>query len=333
MLKLIFKLPESIKKWIAGTPEVRRGITLDLDMQIVCKLGRLIPPLETFSPKVARKLFSKSLSLFASKPAPIASFEDITIYQNGRTFFLRLYFPVNFTENNPCLLFFHSGGHVIGSVKDYHPILTKLCYETNFVVAAVEYSLSPEFPFPAPLEDCLAAYSWILENAKLHRIDRNRIGLLGDSAGGSLVFTVALSCLEKQIPMPKFLAALFPMADVSKEHPSYDEMGDRFFLTQSSMRWFIGHHTAVMASRLNPLASPLLHPRLSELPPCFVSVAGFDPLHDEGVAITTKLSKVELRKYPDLIHGYFFLEGISQKCRKANEDLFFWIKSFFSVYS
>ena len=99
---------------------------------------------------------------------------------------VRVYRPDNQTEDLPVLLWIHGGGFCFGSMEGDDYWVRRMTDSVGCVVVSVDYRLAPEYPFPAPLNDCYAALLWVANNSKLLSVDRSRIGVGGISAGGGL---------------------------------------------------------------------------------------------------------------------------------------------------
>jgi acetyl esterase len=159
------------------------------------------------------------------------------------------------------------------------------------IVLAVGYRLAPEHPFPAALQDTLAAFRWAAEHARSFAGDGQRLGLGGDSAGANLAaVTASRICAASETPRPAELMLLYPVMDhPSAGHPSYIERGTGCGLEASLMEWFWGLYLASAAPE-NPEISPLRMPAVPALPPTLVATAEYDPLRDEGVKYAQRLA-------------------------------------------
>lgn len=155
-------------------------------------------------------------------------------------------------------------------------------------VLSVAYRLAPEHPFPLPLDDCWQSLLWATGHAAELGTDPRLLAVGGDSAGGTLAAAVALRARDEGGPaLVAPLAAqvlIYPATDLSRtDTPSYRENALGYGLTAEAMRTFIGLYLARPGDALDPLASPLLAPDLSRLPPALVLTAEYDPLRDDGV--------------------------------------------------
>jgi acetyl esterase len=214
------------------------------------------------------------------------------------------------------IVFFHGGGFVIGSIETHDVQARNLCCRTGAVVVSVGYRLAPESPWPAAVEDCLAATEWALE-----RFDR--VAVAGDSAGGNLAAVVAQQLRDRIAAQLLIYPAVDLAEDDDGRYPSRVENAEGYFLTEADMRFFEATYAATAQDRRDPRMSPL-YGELAGLPPAVLVTAEFDPLRDEGDAYAAALRDagvtVEHRRYDGLIHGFFGFGGISAGCAGAAEE-------------
>ncbi len=147
---------------------------------------------------------------------------------------VRVYTPFHTARDVklPILIFIHGGGWTLGSITTYDSIARGLANKIPAIVVSVEYRLAPENPFPAGLEDALAAAQWVIENAGNLGGDPARIGIAGDSGGGNLATVVIRRALKRDIRFA-FQALFYPSIDIaSMNYPSYDQYGDGYLLTK-----------------------------------------------------------------------------------------------------
>ncbi|MEA2436800.1 MAG: hypothetical protein QOF65_1356 [Thermoleophilaceae bacterium] len=228
---------------------------------------------------------------------------------------MRIYRP----EADPIatLMFIHGGGFVIGDLDSYDAQCRVLCSRVGVTVVSVDYRLAPEHPFPAGVEDALAAFDWVVAH------EAGPIVVGGDSAGGNLSTVTAQARRDSDIAAQLLI---YPAADLANEYPSMEENGEGLFLTRDDMDWFHHHYLGEDESaRSDPRASPLLADDLSGLPPALVYTAQYDPLRDAGDAYAEALSaagvKVIHRRFDGLIHGFFGLGPLSRAAQAAIDQI------------
>ena len=196
---------------------------------------------------------------------------------------------------------------MIGDLDTADATARALANRSGAVVVSVDYRLAPEHPFPAALEDALAALTWSVENAELLGVDASRVAVGGDSAGGNLAAALCQRVRDEFGPDIDFQLLVYPVVDCTLSHPSIDENAEGYFLTKDAMVWFVGHYLADGDPKA-PAVSPLHADTLAGLPPALVITAELDPLRDEGEAYAAALRdagvSVEAVRYDGQIHGF-----------------------------
>ncbi|MBV8880498.1 MAG: alpha/beta hydrolase [Planctomycetaceae bacterium] len=231
-----------------------------------------------------RATFDKTAASLPKRNEKVASAET----RSPGGFRVRIYTPEG-KGPWPALLFLHGGGWVLGDLESHDDACRSLCRRTPLVVVSVDYRRSPEFKYPAPLDDCDAALRWLSANAAELQVDPGRIAVGGDSAGGNLAAALAIRMREKGGPKIAFQLLIYPVTDRSVGTDSYREFATGFGLTRSNMQWFWDCYLTTTAERDNPEVSPLRAASLAGLPPAFVLTAHSDVLRDEGEAYAKRL--------------------------------------------
>jgi acetyl esterase len=188
-------------------------------------------------------------------------------------------------------------------------------------VIGVDYRLAPEHPFPAPLEDCVAAIRWIRAEAGHLGVDPDRVVLAGDSAGANLALA---SLLDLHGDAPCKGAALFYGCFWRRfDTPAHARFGDGSWrLGTAEMRWFWQHYLGD-PSIPDPRAEPL-HADLRGLPPLYLTAAALDPLYDDTLALDRRLEAAGVERrldvYPGLVHGFMQMTPRCAAARAAVRD-------------
>lgn len=234
---------------------------------------------------------------------------------------VRVYTPVGDVGTRPGLLYIHGGGFCFGSVEFEHQGALLVARAADAVVVSVEYRLAPEHPFPAGIEDCYAALSWLASEAPALDVDAGRIGVMGQSAGGGLAAGVALMARDRRGPGLCFQVLGIPELDHRLETPSMRAYTDTplWNLPNAIMSWrcYLGESPG----EVSPYASPSIAKDLSGLPPAYLSTMEFDPLRDEGIEYALRLLQagvpVELHQYPGTFHGSALVTaaGVSRRAQ------------------
>ena len=286
----------------------------------VAQLGG--PKTWQMTPAEARESFAALMQLAGPKDVPIGRVANLSIPAPHGAIAARAYAPVaSGGEALPALIFFHGGGWVIGNVDTHDGLCRILANGSGCAVISVEYRLSPEAKHPAAVDDAVAAVEWVEKNAAQLSVDPNRLAVGGDSAGGDLAAVVAQIAKEKGGPKLAFQMLLFPVTQIGEETTSLREYAENYFLERKTLDWFYGHYLPADADRKDPRISPLAAKDVSGLPPAYVMLAGFDPLHDEGLAYAEKLRAagvaVTVADYPDMVHDFIYLQAVLPQASEA----------------
>jgi acetyl esterase len=224
-------------------------------------------------------------------------------------------------EPLPLLMFFHGGGFVLGDLDLHDAICRTVSEAADCVVVSVDYRLAPEHPYPAGVEDCFAATRWAVENAELVGVDRERVSVGGDSAGGNMAAVVALMARDRGGPKLSSQLLIYPVIDTDFDTDSYLANASGYLLTRPIMRWFWGHYLADPAHSADAYACPIRSSDLRGLPPAMVITAGYDPLRDEGAAYAAALEAAGVetvhRCYEGMIHGFYAMTALLDTARDA----------------
>ncbi|HEX5096274.1 MAG TPA: alpha/beta hydrolase [Acidimicrobiia bacterium] len=221
---------------------------------------------------------------------------------------IRVYWPSD-DAGLPILVWFHGGGWVIGSLDTHDGTCRNLCNDAGVIVVSVDYRLAPEHKFPAAVDDCVAAWTWVNEHAAELGGDNTRVALGGDSAGGNLAAVVSLIAREERLPVPALQLLVYPVTDYEFESPSMVDNATGYFLEAEGMRWFFGHYGRSGADYDDWRCCPLRAADHSSLPRAVVITAEFDPLRDQGEAYGRRLQQsgcdVEILRVDGVFHGFF----------------------------
>ncbi len=317
------RLPGAVHVWLAREPIfVHEDDTLDPLMHLVRSHRRRLGHhgLAETSLQLARARFRRELRLFTGKRTEVGAVQELTLPAGLAA---RHYAPV-MPAGKPLLVFVHGGGFVLGDLETHDEPCRMLCRHGDMHVLAVDYRLAPEHPFPAALEDSLAALAWAQANARRLGADPARVAIGGDSAGGNLAAVVArLSTRAGNPPAAQLL--IYPATDARGDYPE-PERWEGFFLTLHDIEAFGRHYFGEAdLDRQDPRISPLLAPDLEGLPPAYVVTASFDLLRDEGEAYVAALNaagtRAELWRVPGLAHGFIHMTGVSPPARQAMIEL------------
>lgn len=228
---------------------------------------------------------------------PVPGVEEITL---GSGTGVRLFRPAGVAEPTPALLWIHGGGYVIGTARQDDRLCSGFSRRLGITVASVDYRLAPEHPYPAPLEDCYSALTWL---AGLPSVDRYRVAIGGASAGGGLAAALALLARDRAEVSPAFQLLTYPMLDdrssATAHNPNY-----RLWDTRSNrFGW-----SAYLGGADPQIAVPGRREDLSGLPPAWIGVGTHDLFHDEDLAYAERLTAAgvpcEVETVPGAFHGF-----------------------------
>jgi len=306
LLRLLLLLPEPVLRRLAGTPPPEAA-GLHPEALLIARLAAIGPDRMSDDAPVAeqrRRLALQTKALGRRTGHPVA----VTDHRAGAVP-VRLYVPAAAEPHGPLLVYFHGGGWVQGSVATHDAGCRLLAHLSGVRVLSVDYRLAPEHPYPAAVDDAVAAYTWAAHNAAALGADPGRLAIGGDSAGGNLAAVVALAARDDEaLPDAAFQLLLYPVTDLGARSPSYRTFATGYVLTASGMEWFAGKYLPDPARRTEPQASPLRAPDLSGLPPAYVASCLPDVLRDEGEAYAARLREAGVAvatQRHDQLHGFF----------------------------
>lgn len=232
----------------------------------------------------------------------------------------RLYRPS--ADPLPLILYLHGGGWTIGSLDTHDRLCRVLADGSGAALVSLGYRLAPEHPWPASVDDAVAALKGIAKQpAELGQLD-GTVAIAGDSAGGTLA---TLACLRVRDEQPDASAALQVLlcanTDLTGSSPSMTEKASGWGLDADAVRFFNTQWVPERERWSDPGVSPVHAADLSGLPPAIVITAEHDPLRDEGEAYADRLRDagvpVHSRREHGLIHGFVTIDAVSPACAAA----------------
>ncbi|MGB7509553.1 MAG: alpha/beta hydrolase [Mycobacterium sp.] len=303
-------IPERVKRLLLGGRSITLdGNTLDTTLQLMLAgqqalgLDGLVADDDFVAARVQLELLSASFR----KRIPVSGVTDLTVTGAVGPIEARHYRTAE--PGAPLLVFYHGGGHVIGSIDTHDDLCREICRAGSVHVLSVDYRLAPEHKAPAGFEDAYAAYLWAREHAAELGADPQRVAVGGDSAGANLSAVVSQQARNNGVPVPALQLLIYPVTDHRGQTRSRTLFARGFFLTERDMDWFTSRFLdGAQVDGTDPRVSPLLADDLSGLPPALVVTAGFDPLRDEGRHYAEAMREagvaVDYREYGSVVHGF-----------------------------
>lgn len=262
-------------------------------------------------PMTAEGLRAALNTPFPMAPIDVAEVRDIEVAGAAGPIAARLYHPLP-GRVLPVAVLMHGGGWVVGTLDTHDRLARVIARDADCAVLSLDYRLAPEHPFPAPLDDCLAAIAALPARAAEFGVDAGRYAVIGDSAGGNLAAAVALA-LRGKSDAPTAQILFYPVIDANFETRSYRANAEGGILSTDMMRFFWDAY--VGTAEPDPLAAPIRAADVMGAAPATVILAGNDPLHDEGFAYAVKLREAgvptDLHDFAGGIHGFASFFGIA----------------------
>lgn len=308
----VLALPDPIMDRVIGQPPiVRDGRVLNRSLQALLVLGERtgLTNSETVGDVAERRAGLRRSAMLAMPRRTGLHVVDRRVPGPAGDIPIRIYRRYGLPESAPAIVYLHGGGWVTGDLDTHDGSCRLLADESECIVVAVDYRLAPEHPFPAAVDDAVAAYRWVHEHAGELSIEPGRVGVMGDSAGGNLAAVIAQVTRDTDVPAPTAQCLVYPATDAHFREPSHQLFADGFFLTREGMEWFRAQYLPDESDWDSPLAAPIEQTDLSGLAPALVVTAGFDPLRDEGRRYAERMSDAGVltryRCYDDMVHGFF----------------------------
>ena len=227
---------------------------------------------------------------------------DVEVLTLGSGVSVRLHRPAGISSPGPALLWIHGGGYVIGDAAQDDDLCRRFAEKLGATVAAVNYRLAPQHPYPVPLEDCYAALSWL---TGLPSVDPDRVAIGGASAGGGLAAALALLTRDRgEIPLVAQLLVYPMLDDRTVGRADLDNPGHRLWnQTSNRFGW-----QAYLGDADPDVAVPARRDDLAGLPPAWIGVGTLDLFHDEDLAYAQRLQDAgvscEVTVVPGAFHGF-----------------------------
>lgn len=297
-------------------------------MQLTPKITQILNHLETiqpFNPKDsldgARKYLETMSLQLSGKKESVAMIEELSIRQDNHQIPVRIYRPHGKEiQQSSAIIYIHGGWFIAGGYETHDAVVRKLANKTGSVVIFIDYRLAPEHPFPAGLNDCIDGINWVFKNAESLGIDPDKIGIIGDSAGGALATAVSTQ-LGKQL---KFQILIYPAADNQLNSKSWETYENGPVLNkQGGIDAWAGYLPE--EEKDNPLAIPVLIKDFKETPPTLIILAEHDPLLDDGKQLSLNMENagviLKTSLYKDMVHGFMHMGDLLEEMQLAVNEM------------
>lgn len=269
-------------------PELRKAITS-------------LPSLPFNKPKLlplARILYNLAAR------SKIGSGVSVSILKNGSQS-IRVYRPDD-GKTDAGVLWAFGGGHVAGKPAHVNALASKIAAKTGANVFVPEYRLAPKHPFPADLDDCFAAWNWMLDNRRDLGLNPNRLVIGGNSAGGGIAAALAQRILDKGGAQPRAQILFYPMLDDRISANRELDKGNHFIWSNTSnyVAWSAYLAPAKPGDESLPsYASPARREDLSGLPPAWVGVGDVDLFAKEDIDYANNLKSEGIECQLEIVKG------------------------------
>jgi acetyl esterase len=317
-------LPDPVFAALAGGRPTIDGQRLSPRLQCLAK-GAKRALMATADPPTAaqRQLFERLQRGAALDQMGDAVWRDLTLRGGDEPRRARLYEPAELPDGAGLAVFVHGGGWQVGSIEAYDGLCAFLAKTARIKVLSLDYRLAWEARFPAAYDDVLAGFLDAVDRAEELGVARDRIAILGDSAGGNLASAVALHLAADPDHRPKLMALIYPAVDHDLDRYESAHLFDAPLspeIVQRDMRRYAPRDSDRHGPRFGVMAAS----DLSAMPPTYIATAGMDVLRDQGEAFGERLSasgvEAEVRRFPNLPHGFIGM-FVDPEARAATEEI------------
>lgn len=271
------------------------------------------------SAETLRRSMNRLAEATDARRVPIGCVDDRTIPTRAGAVAIRIYTPCDVAPGPlPCVVYFHGGTGVFGGIGTHDGLCRMLANASGCQVISTEYRLAPEHPFPAAIEDAQDVTKWIADHAAELRVDRDRLVIAGDSAGGTIAAVVSQLAARGEGPRFVLQVLLCPVTDLAEETESRRALAEGYFIERSTLEWAKGVYCGDVPVT-DPRVSPLRAASFAGLPPTHIHTAEFDPMRDEGEAYAAALTAagvpVRYTCHAGLIHHFYCMAGAIPQAR------------------
>jgi len=220
-------------------------------------------------------------------------------------------------DTSRVIMYVHGGGYVIGSLKSHRATVAELARAGGCRALAVDYRLAPENPYPAAVEDSVAAYNWLCSSG----YEPAKIVIAGDSAGGGLTAGTLVALRDASQPLPAAGVCISPWVDLEATGESYESRKDIDPMVTRELIAPMGNAYVGEGGDLKATTACPIHADLTGLPPLLIQVGSAEVLFSdaETLAKNAEAAGVEatLEEWPDMVHVWHLFHQNLEDGRKA----------------
>lgn len=303
-------------------PEIHARLTPAM-RQLVERMARAPhPPMHTLSAAEAKAAYAKSIGVLDVPKPKLARVVDFTMpARDGYQIPARLYAPET-VEALPALLYLHGGGFTIGSIESHDTLCRCLAQSSGAAVVSLDYRLAPEYRFPTAVYDAWDALQWLANEGEALGLDKSRLAVGGDSAGGTLAAVSALHARDAGLPLALQLL-IYPGTTSHQDTDSHELFAHGPVLEKALIDWFFNQYIDI-AERNDWRFAPLRVDDVEGVAPAWIGLAECDPLVDEGLLYADKLRadgvEVDLEIYRGVVHGFITMGRAIAEARQLHAD-------------
>lgn len=286
-------------------------------------------PYSHFTPLIKNAKMASKLNKFLKVPRWVRKNKDkdvlitkecIKSFDNDNLELL-VFSPKSIKKQSPCLVYYHGGGFFFSGAWYHYRLAQQYAIATSCKVVFVQYRLAPKYPYPTPVEDCYSALNWVYENASKLNIDKRKIAVGGDSAGGSLAGAVCQMARDRKTNLPLFQLLIYPVTDRRMQTESYKKYTNTpMWNSKLSAKMWQGYLPDEKIENIS-YASIIEAKSFGNLPPAYIETAEFDCLHDEAIdyakALIASGVSVLLNETKGTMHGF----DIAKKSKTTSEAI------------
>ena len=251
----------------------------------------------------------------------------------GMKFKVDIFEPSNAKEKLPCLIYVHGGAFSYKASAHHKKLACMYAMKAKCRVFFPDYHLTPKYPYPAGYADVLALYQYILEHSEAFGIDRERIGLAGDSAGAAIAALICARYEREGLKLPCLQMLVYPLTDVSMGTDSMQRFSNTPLWNAKSNKRMWSYYCKGLTAEESYAVSPMHSSLPQVIPDAYIETAEYDCLHDEGILYGVKLreagANVELNETKGTIHGYDSALHTGIAIRNIEKRILFLRKGFY----